>query len=323
MTLALAETRTTVDAASPRELRHGAIALRSADEVERVAAAGAVVAAALGAAEQAVRAGATTADIDTAVRATLAAHGAQPSFLGYAGINGAPAFPAACCVSVNEEAVHGIPGARTLEAGDVVSIDVGARLDGWCADAAVTVIVPGADGACGAEATAFVADAWESLHAGIAAMQPGARWSDVAARMQRVAFERGHGVVDGWHGHGVGAAVHEAPQAPSIVTPGLREQRDFTLLPGMVLAVEPILVMGARGSADAQGCASCVPASVRADRWTVAVPGGMVAAHVEHTVAVTRSGPRILTRRPASRACACGTAETTNDSHGGRCRHTG
>jgi methionyl aminopeptidase len=321
MTLAVAETRPTAIAASPRELRHGAIALRSADEVEHVAAAGAVVSAALDAAASAVRAGVSTAEIDAVVRATIAAHGAEPSFLGYAGANGAPAFPAACCISVNEEAVHGIPGARTLAAGDLVSIDVGARLHGWCADAAVTVVVPGAPNR--AELESFVADAWESLHAGIAAMQPGARWSDVAARMQRVAFERGHGVVDGWHGHGVGVAVHEAPQAPSVVTPGLREQRDFTLLPGMVIAVEPILVIGARGQADAQGCASCVPAALRADGWTVAVSGGLVAAHVEHTVAVTRTGPRILTRRNAARGCACGPASTTNDTDGGRCRHAG
>jgi methionyl aminopeptidase len=196
---------------------------------------------------------------------------------------------------VGNEVVHGVPAARTLRAGELVSIDVGARVGGWCADAAVTAIVPGSTDASALEA--FIADAWETLHAGIALMQPGQRWSDIADRMQRVAFGRGHGMVEGWHGHGIGRAVHEAPQAPSMVTTGLRTDRDFTLLPGMVLAVEPILVMGARGIVGTDGCASGVPAQVGADGWTVRVADGLVAAHVEHTVAVTRSGPRILTRR--------------------------
>lgn len=280
---------------SPREERHGAIALRSSDDMAAIERAGAAVAAALELAEGAVRAGATTLDVDAAVRTALAAAGAEPAFVNYPHPTGGPAFPAAACVSVGNEVVHGVPGARTLRAGDVVSIDVGARVGGWCADAAVTVTVPGAGDA--AALAAFVADAWETLHAGIALMQPGQRWSDVADRMQRVAFGRGHGMVEGWHGHGIGRSVHEAPQAPSIVTAGLRADRDFTLLPGMVLAVEPILVMGARGTVGPDGCATSVPAEVSGDGWTVRVADGLVAAHVEHTVAVTRSGPRILTRR--------------------------
>ena len=288
-------------AASARALRHGEMSLRTAAEMDAIERAGAAVALALDAASAAVRAGATTAELDRAARAALEAAGAEPTFVGYPNPNGGPAFPAAACVSVANEAVHGIPGARVLRAGDVVKIDVGARIDGWCADAAVSVVVPGA-GSAGADA--FVADAWETLHAGIARMQPGCAWSDVAAAMQRVAFERGHGVVDGWHGHGIGRAAHEAPQAPSLVTPGLRERRDFTLLPGMVLAVEPILVMGVRGSADAAGNATHVPVEVASDGWTVRAADGLVVAHVEHTVAVTRHGPRILTRRAGARAAA-------------------
>lgn len=280
---------------SPREERHGSIALRSSDDVAAIERAGAAVAAALELAESAVRAGATTLDVDAAVRTALAAAGAEPAFVNYPHPTGGPSFPAAACVSVANEVVHGVPGARTLRAGELVSIDVGARVGGWCADAAVTAIVPGADDVAALEA--FVADAWETLHAGIALMQPGQRWSDVADRMQRVAFGRGHGMVEGWHGHGIGRSVHEAPQAPSMVTAGLRTDRDFTLLPGMVLAVEPILVMGARGVVGTDGCGSGVSAQVGADGWTVRAAGGLVAAHVEHTVAVTRSGPRILTRR--------------------------
>ena len=287
--------------ANPRALRHGAIALRTAEEIEAIARAGEAVAAALDAAEAAVRCGATTADIDAAVRASVAGQGGEPSFLGYAHPAGGPAFPGACCVSVGNEAVHGIPGPRVLRAGELVKIDVGVRLGGWCADAAIAVEVPGTRDS---SLAAFVADAWEVLHAGIAAMQPGMRWSEVAARMQRLAVERGHGMVDGWHGHGVGRFVHESPQAPCLVTAGLREERDFTLLPGMVLAVEPILVMGARGEVGPDGCLAGVPSHAAADGWTVLVAQGLVAAHVEHTVAVTRSGPRILTRRRAPHADA-------------------
>ena len=314
MNLTTAESRTPTIA---RVERHGAIALRSSDEIASVERAGQVVAAALDAAESAVRAGITTREIDAAVRAVIAAHGAEPSFLGYAHPAGGPAFPAACCVSIGNEVVHGIPGDRVLVAGELVKIDVGARLNGWCADAAIAVRVPG-EFAAAAAVDAFIADAWETLHVGIAAMQPGMRWSDVADRMQRLAVSRGHGMVDGWHGHGVGRAVHEAPHAPSLVSAGLREERDFTLLPGMVLAVEPILVMGAKGEIAADGCLASVPASASADRWTIAVSGGLVAAHVEHTVAVTRSGPRILTRRTGARA-----GFTSNESNGGRGRPVG
>jgi methionyl aminopeptidase len=280
---------------SPREERHGSIALRSSEDIAAIERAGAAVAAALELAEFAVRAGATTLDVDAAVRTALAAAGAEPAFVNYPHPTGGPAVPAAACVSVGNEVVHGVPAARTLRAGELVSIDVGARVGGWCADAAVTVAVPGSSDAPALEA--FIADAWETLHAGIALMQPGQRWSDIADRMQRVAFGRGHGMVEGWHGHGIGRAVHESPQAPSMVTTGLRTDRDFTLLPGMVLAVEPILVMGAHGIVGTDGCATGVPAQVGADGWTVRVADGLVAAHVEHTVAVTRSGPRILTRR--------------------------
>lgn len=286
--------------ATPRIARHGSIVLRSAEEIAAIGRAGAVVASALEAAERAIAPGATTADVDRAARAAIDAAGAEAAFLGYPHAASGTAFPAAACVCVGNEAVHGIPGSRVLRAGELVKVDVGVRLDGWCADAAVSVPVPGSAGQGGLDA--FVADAWEVLHAGIAAMQPGARWSDVADRMQRLAVARGHGMVDGWHGHGIGACVHEPPHAPSLVSAGLRAERDFTLLPGMVLAVEPILVMGARAALDAEGCLEAVPASVAADGWTVSVAEGLVAAHVEHTVAVTRSGPRILTRRTAARA---------------------
>jgi len=311
MNQAVAETTPVARAADSRVARHGAIALRSADEVAGIARAGEVVAAALEAAEHAVQQGITTGEIDAIVRSVIAAHGGEAAFLGYAHASDGPAFPAAACISVGNEVVHGIPGARVLRSGEVVKIDVGVRLDGWCADAAIAVRVPGAASEAVA-VDAFIADAWETLHAGIAAMQPGARWSDIADRMQRLAVARGHGMVDGWHGHGIGRGVHEAPHAPSVVSAGLRSERDFTLLPGMVVAVEPILVMGAKGTIDADGCLDAVPTSVASDSWTVTVADGLVAAHVEHTVAVTRSGPRILTRRTGNRA-----GQSPIEQHGG------
>ena len=307
-----------------------AMTLRSADEIASIERAGAIVAAALDAAESAVVAGVTTAELDALVRAMIVAHGAEASFLGYSHPTDGPAFPASACISVNNEVVHGIPGTRVLNAGDLVKIDVGVRLAGWCADAAITVRVPAntqhsahqtsSDDAQVLNFTAdsFIADAWQTLHVGIAAMQPGMRWSEVADRMQRHAVSCGHGMVDGWHGHGVGRSVHEAPQAPSTVSAGLREFRDFTLLPGMVLAVEPILVMGQQGVIDASGCLVPVPVSIAADCWTVAVAPGLLAAHVEHTIAVTRSGPRILTRRTGVRA-----GIALNDCNGGSSRLLG
>lgn len=300
--------------------------LRSADEIAAIERSGVVVAAALEAAESAVVAGVTTAELDTLVRATIVAHGAAPSFLGYSHPSDGPAFPASACISVNNEVVHGIPGTRVLNAGDLVKIDVGVRLAGWCADAAIAVRVPANTNQSPDQQAhqshetvdSFIADAWQTLHVGIAAMQPGMRWSEVADRMQRFAVSRGHGMVDGWHGHGVGRSVHEAPQAPSTVSVGLREYRDFTLLPGMVLAVEPIVVMGEQGVIDASGCLLPVPVSVAADRWTVAVALGLMAAHVEHTIAVTRLGPRILTRRTGVRA-----GIALNDCNGGSSRLLG
>lgn len=278
-------------ASAPRTLRHGAIALRTGAEVDAIRAAGAVVAAALRAAEALAAPGRSTLELDGAVRAAIAAHGAEPAFAGYPNPMGGPDFPAACCTSINSEVVHGIPGTRVLQQGDILSIDVGVRLDGWHADAAVTVAV----GQASTERAAFAACAHEALRTAIALMEPGRRWSDVAAHMQRVALQAGHGMVDGWMGHGIGRAMHEAPQVPCMVSAGLRESRDFTLLPGMVLAIEPILVLAAAEAPDSDGCIRGVPTVVGADGWTVLVQDGRAAAHAEHTVAVTRHGPIVLT----------------------------
>jgi methionyl aminopeptidase len=279
-------------------LRHGAITLKSSEEIECMAAAGAIVAQALRAAELAARQGARTRDLNEAARAVIAANvsadrKAVPAFLNYPNPNGGKPFPGVCCTSVNDEVVHGMPGDRVLVDGDVVAIDVGVSLDGWCADAATTIVV-GARAADDAK-RAFVADSWRVLDGAIAMMQPGAKWSDIASRMQITAVEAGLGIIDGWMGHGIGRTVHEAPQVPCMVSPGLRERRDFTLLPGMVLAVEPLLVQGGGSAIQADGCARSVPVLMRDDGWTVVTATGQIAAHVEHTVAITRQGPRVLT----------------------------
>lgn len=294
-------------AAEVRALRHGGgIALHSAADMDAIEAAGRVVAQALHAAAAAVVAGCRTMDIDRAARAAIEAAGATPAFLGYPHPAGGKAFPAVCCTSVNDEAVHGVPGARELRNGDLVSVDVGVCLDGWHADAAVTLAV----GECTPETMALAACAEAALADAIAHMQPGCRWSDIAARMQAFVLGQGHGLVAGWMGHGIGRSVHEAPQVPSFVSAGLRERRDFTLLPGMVLAVEPIVVLGAAESPDADGCIQGVGTTTLSDDWTVVVDGGMPVAHAEHTVAITRHGPRILTTgRPV--------AASLERSHGG------
>lgn len=276
---------------SPRQLRHGSIALRSSQDIDGIAAAGAVVAAALHAAADAARAGIATSQIDALVRGVIADHGAQPAFLNYANPTGGAAFPAACCTSVNEEVVHGIPGARVLADNDLLSVDIGVCLNGWCADAALSLVVGNGDAA----RIALVECAGTVLARGISMMEPGRRWSDIAACMQRTALEAGHGLVDGYMGHGIGRAMHESPQVPCVVSAGLREERDFTLLPGMVLAVEPLLVLGAATTPDAYGCIDGVETDVLPDGWTVATRNGLPAVHVEHTVAVTRHGPRVLT----------------------------
>lgn len=259
--------------------------------MDAIAAAGRVVELALHAAQTAAQPGVTTAALDAVVAQVIAGQGAEAAFVGYPSFSGGQPFPASCCISINEELVHGIPGPRALTNGDVVSVDVGVRLNGWCADAAITVGV----GTLAPQHAALISGAWAVLERGLQLMQPGTRWSTVADAMQRVAVQHGLGMVDGWMGHGVGRQVHEAPQVPCMVTPGLREQRDFTLLPGMVLAVEPLLVEGGGTTIAADGCATPVAATQLHDGWTVAVADGRRAAHVEHTVAITRHGPRILT----------------------------
>ena len=213
--------------------------------------------------------GATTADLDAAAREVLAARGARSNFLGYHG------FPAVVCVSPNEVVVHGIPGPRVLEAGDIVSIDCGAVVEGWHADAAVTVPVGEVD----VESRRLVEVTRRSLEAAIDRLEVGNRLGDVGAACEEVVRAAGFSVVRDYVGHGIGTAMHEDPQVPNHGPPG----RGMRLREGMVLAVEPMVNAG--------GAAT----RVLGDDWTVETLDGSRSAHFEHTVALTEHGPEVLT----------------------------
>lgn len=249
---------------------------RTAGELDAMAAAGAVVADALRAVREAAGPGVSTKDLDDVAETIIREAGGIPSFLGYHG------YPASICSSVNDRVVHGIPAAdETLAPGDLVSIDCGAIIDGWHGDAAITFGV----GALIPVDEALSAATKASMEAGIAAMVPGNRLTDVshAIEMGTRAAERTHGrkfgIVAGYGGHGIGRQMHMDPFLPNEGQSG----RGPTLVVGSVLAIEPMLTLGTTKT------------RVLADEWTVVTADGSRAAHWEHTVAVTEDGPRILT----------------------------
>ncbi len=249
---------------------------RSADELDAMAAAGAVVAAALAAVREAAAPGMSTLGLDEIAESVIRDAGATPSFLGYHG------YPASICASVNNRVVHGIPSAaEILVPGDLVSIDCGAILDGWHGDAAITFgvgpLIP-IDEAL-SQATR------ESMEAGIAAMVAGNRLTDVSHAIEtgthaaEARYGRAFGIVEGYGGHGIGRQMHMDPFLPNEGAPG----RGPLLAVGSVLAIEPMLTLGSGKT------------MVLDDQWTVTTVDGSRAAHWEHTVAVTENGPRILT----------------------------
>lgn len=250
---------------------------RTPGELDAMAAAGAVVACALAAVTAAAHAGVSTAELDARAAQVIAEAGAVPSFLGYHG------FPATVCSSINDRVVHGIPSAADIVAhGDLVSIDCGAVLEGWHGDAAVTIAV----GATAAADLELSAACQASMHAGIAAMIVGSRLGDVShaieceTRAARSRDGRDYGIVDGYGGHGIGRVMHADPFLANEGPPGSGPR----LVEGSVLAIEPMLTLGT------------VDTRVLDDDWTVVTTDGSRAAHWEHTVAATASGPRILTR---------------------------
>ncbi len=244
--------------------------------------------------------GAATRAVSDAAERSFEHRGATSLFKGYRQGNSTP-FPGATCVSVNDEVVHGIPGPRRLAAGDLVTIDVGIRLDGWCADMATSVIVGGPPGHVeGSQPRRRMVDTTKWLLAqGIAIMRPGVRWSVVGELMERLAEASGFGIVTEYVGHGIGRTLHEPPKAPAYHSGFVGA--DFALEPGMVLAVEPMLTLG-RGRAwgEATGTHAGglpgwrIPVRLLDDGWTVVTQDGLPASHEERMVLVTQDGSEVL-----------------------------
>lgn len=251
--------------------RDRAIQIKTPEEFDRMRAAGLVVARTLRVLADAVRPGITTAELDAIAAREIGDAGAQPSFLGYYG------YPATICTSVNEEIVHGIPSAeRRLAAGDIISIDCGAIVDGWHGDAAVSVGVGDIDPADQALLDACEAALW----AGIAQARPARRLGDISHAVERSVRGSGqYGLIREYTGHGIGTAMHMDPAVPNYGPPG----HGPGLRPGMALAIEPMITRGGARTVEL------------ADGWTVVTLDGSRAAHFEHTVAITPGGPWVLT----------------------------
>jgi len=248
------------------------IVCKSPAEIEKMRAANQLVARVLEDLAAMVAPGVATADLDAAAEAKVRAAGAEPAFKGYRG------YPATLCASVNEQVVHGIPNRRALAAGDIVSLDMGVKLNGYYGDSAVTVAV----GPVSEEVTRLLRVTQEALEAGIAQVKVGGRISDIGHAIQRFVEAEGFSVVREFVGHGIGAALHEEPQIANYGEPG----RGPRLAEGMTLAIEPMVNMGK-------------PAvKVLADGWTAVTKDGSLSAHFEHTVAVTKNGPDVLTMKP-------------------------
>jgi methionyl aminopeptidase len=242
---------------------------KSPEEIETMARAGRVVAETLAAVGEALRPGVTTAELDALAEELIRSRGGEPTFKGYNG------FPASICASPNSMVVHGIPGPYRAQDGDVLSIDVGVTLDGFVADSARTFAVGEIDAA--AQRLLDVCEA--ALAAGIEAARSGNHVGDISSAVQQTTEDAGFAVVRSLVGHGVGRSMHEEPQVPNFGEPG----RGPKLAPGTTIAIEPMITAGTDDVFLAE------------DHWSISTTDGSLAAHFEHTVAVTEDGPRILT----------------------------
>lgn len=247
------------------------IVLKTSQELQRMKAACQLSAQALQIAGEAVKPGVSTWEIDKIAHDYIVKHGGRPNFLGYAG------YPATACISVNHQVIHGIPSKKViLKEGDIVSIDLGAELQGYHGDNAATFAV----GAIAPEAQRLMDVTEQSLYKGIEAAVSGGRVGDISSAVQQYAEGAGFSVVRQFVGHGIGTKLHEEPEVPNFGKAG----RGVRLVPGMTLAIEPMINMG-------------TPAvRTLADGWTVETTDGKLSAHFEHTIAITSNGPVILTR---------------------------
>lgn len=241
--------------------------------------AGRLVHRALSRAQELARPGMTTLELDRVVYDTYTSAGGQGLFKWYPTYEPGKGFPGNTCISVNEEVVHGIPGDRLLKDGDIVSVDCGIRLGGYCGDSATTIAV----GTVPQTVRDLLRITQETLELAIREIRPGRRWSDVARKMQEHVESNGMSCVREFVGHGIGTRMHEDPKVPNFVSDEFRKRGDFYLQPGMTLAIEPMVILG---QPDVQ---------VLDDRWTVVTKDSTPAAHYEHTVAVTATGADVLT----------------------------
>jgi methionyl aminopeptidase len=242
---------------------------KSRSEIEKMRCAGRIVAEVLALVESELKPGVSTGHLDRIAEAYIRRNGAVPSFKGYHG------YPASLCISIDDEVVHGIPGERTIHEGQVVSIDAGAIYEGWHGDGARTFFV----GAPKPEVKRLMETCRAAMMAGISAAQPGNRIGDIAAAVEDIAAPGGYGIVRQYVGHGIGTAMHEEPQVPNFRSPA----KGMQLVPGICLAIEPMLTLGSH------------EVETRPDGWTVVTKDGSIAAHFEHTIAITEQGPQILT----------------------------
>lgn len=247
------------------------IVLKTSRELGLMKEACVISARALKLAGEAVEPGVSTYEIDKIAHDYIVSQGAEPNFLNYSG------YPATACISINNQVIHGIPSkSRIIQQGDIVSIDLGARINGYNGDNAATF----AAGEVSPEAQRLMDVTQKCLYEGIKAARAGGRIGDIGHAVQSLAEAHGYSVVRQYVGHGVGASLHEAPEVPNFGTPG----RGVRLLPGMTLAIEPMINVGAPG------------VKVQPDGWTVLTADGSLSAHFEHTVAITPDGPVIMTR---------------------------
>ncbi len=247
------------------------IVLKTGRELKIMREACRISAEALKLAGSAVEPGVTTAELDRIAEKYILSQGATPNFKNYNG------YPATACISINNEVIHGIPSKkRVIQAGDIVSIDLGAKFEGYHGDNAATF-------ACGdvsAEAKRLMDTTRESLYEGISAAVSGGRLGDIGAAIQQYVEKRGYSVVRQFVGHGIGTQLHEAPEVPNFGTHG----RGIRLMPGMTLAIEPMINMGG------------YDVKVMPDGWTVLTKDGSLSAHFEHTIVITPDGPQIMTK---------------------------
>jgi methionyl aminopeptidase len=246
---------------------------KSRREIEKMRLAGRIVAEVLALVESELRPGVTPAHLDQLAERHIRAAGATPSFKGY-GDRRNP-FPASLCISLDDEVVHGIPDQRAIREGQLVSVDAGAIVDGWHGDAARTFVVGAAD----QEVEALIETTRLAMMAGIAAAVAGARIGDISGAIEDVAAPGGYGIVRQFVGHGIGTEMHQEPQVPNYRA----GPKGMQLVPGICLAIEPMLTLGSH------------EVGIRPDGWTVVTRDGSLAAHFEHTIAVTDNGPEILT----------------------------